>query len=105
MSVPTVTNLPDGAYLLDVREDDEWTAGHAPEATHIPLGEVPARVAELPADRQIIAVCRGGGRSGRATAFLREQGLDVYNYDGGMRAWEQRGGALVTDSGAGATVI
>jgi len=105
MNVPTVTEVPAGAFLLDVRELDEWQAGHAPDATHIPLSDVPGRVAELPADRLIVAICRVGGRSGRATAYLRAQGLDVHNYEGGMREWAGKGGELVTDSGAQPTVI
>ena len=56
--VPTVpvTEVADDTYLLDVREDDEWTAGHAPGAHHLPMMELPARLAEVP-DRP----GRGGG--------------------------------------------
>ena len=54
-----------GALLLDVREADEWDAGHAPEATWIPIGELQARVAELPRDGRIVAICRSGRRLAR----------------------------------------
>lgn len=94
MTVPTVTAVPAGAFLLDVREPDEWQAGHAPNAVHIPLAQVPGRMSELPTDRTIVAICRVGGRSARVTAFLRERGLDVRNYEGGMRAWAAAGGPM-----------
>src|ERR1700733_9608020 len=62
--------IADGAYLLDVREPDEWEAGHAPEAHHVPLGDLEARYDELPTDQVIVCVCRGGVRSARAAAAL-----------------------------------
>ena len=52
-----------GALLLDVREPDEWQAGHAPGASHVPMREVPAHLDELPTDQRILAICRSGGRS------------------------------------------
>ena len=60
--VPTtsVNELPDSAVVLDVREDDEWQAGHIDGAQHIPLGELGERVAELPKESRIVAVCRSG---------------------------------------------
>lgn len=88
--IPTVrvTDLTDDAPLLDVREPDEWAAGHAPGALHIPLGEVPARLDELPeTDEPLPVVCRSGGRSSRAVQWLAQQGFDVVNVEGGMRAW------------------
>ena len=48
--------LPSGVVLLDVREEDEWSAGHAPEAMHIPMGEVPGRLGEIPAEAQLLVV-------------------------------------------------
>jgi rhodanese-related sulfurtransferase len=103
MSVPqvSVTELPDDAVILDVRELDEWEAGHAPEAVHIPLSELPQRLGELPdTDEGTLAVvCRSGGRSSRAVAWLSQQGFDVANLDGGMRAWLGAGKQLVADSG------
>jgi rhodanese-related sulfurtransferase len=94
-----------GALLLDVRELDEWQAGHAADAHFIPLGEVEARAGELPRDRRIVAICRSGARSARATMFLRAQGLDVANLTGGMRAWSTAGLDVVTDDGSAGTVI
>jgi rhodanese-related sulfurtransferase len=102
MHVPTVNanEVPDDAYLLDVREDDEWVAGHAPKAAHVPMMEIPARVGELPDDRDIVVVCRVGGRSAQVVAFLRQQGFErVSNLDGGMLAWRAVGRSVVTDKG------
>src|SRR4249920_2809399 len=60
----------DGAVLVDVREPDEWSAGHAADAIHIPLAQLTEHVAELPADREIITVCRSGRRSATAATLL-----------------------------------
>jgi rhodanese-related sulfurtransferase len=104
MSIPQVpvSDVHDDAVLLDVREQDEWDAGHAPGAVHIPLGELPSRLGELPdTDAGTLAVaCRGGGRSSRAVAWLSQQGFDVANLDGGMKAWQGAGKQLVADSGS-----
>ncbi|HVV13520.1 rhodanese-like domain-containing protein [Amycolatopsis sp.] len=91
----SVTELPAGSLtLLDVREDDEWAAGHAPGAVHIPLGELPGRVeelAKLPEDQPIYVVCRSGGRSARATAWLNASGWEAVNVAGGMKSWHAEG--------------
>ena len=97
--------LDAGAVLLDVREVDEWQAGHAPDAQFIPLGELVARAGELTRDRRVVAVCRSGARSERATRFLRGQGFDAVNLTGGMRAWAAAGLALVNDDGGPGAVI
>ena len=94
-----------GALLLDVREPDEWQAGHAAAAVFVPLGEVAARVGELPRDRSVVVICRSGARSARATAFLRAQGVDAVNLAGGMRAWATAGFDVVTDAGGPGRVI
>ncbi len=88
-----------GALLLDVREPDEWTAGHAPEAEHLPMGHIAESRERLPTDRTILAVCRSGGRSARVTAALVSWGYDVVNVAGGMQAWAAHGFAVVTDEG------
>lgn len=77
------------ALLIDVREDDEWTAGHAPAALHIPLGRLPQT--RLPADRPVLAICRSGNRSATAAALLLARGVDARNVAGGMRAWQAAG--------------
>jgi rhodanese-related sulfurtransferase len=83
--------VPPGTVLLDVREQDEWDAGHAPQAVHIPLGDLPERVGELPEGDRVVVVCRSGARSARATAWLVQGGYDAVNLDGGMLDWERAG--------------
>jgi rhodanese-related sulfurtransferase len=93
-----VSELPDDAVLVDVREADEWAAGHAPNAIHIPLAELPARLDELPeTDDTVAVVCRMGGRSARAVQWLVQQGFDVANVEGGMLEWERAGKRLAAD--------
>lgn len=80
------------AVLIDVREQDEWAAGHVAGATHIPLAELPTRLAEVPRDQPILLFCRSGNRSGKATAFLRRQGYaQAANVEGGIIAWQGAG--------------
>ncbi len=100
MTVPDLpAELPDGVTLLDVREPDEWAAGHAPQAVHIPMGELAGRLEDLPADDEVYVVCRSGGRSARVTAFLNANGWDAKNVDGGMQSWHAAGRAMTADSG------
>ncbi len=89
-----------GAFLLDVREDDEWTAGHAPQAVHVAMGSVSDRIDEIPSDRTVVCICRIGGRSGAVATALSGAGYDVRNVDGGMLAWEAAGYTVVDGSGA-----
>jgi rhodanese-related sulfurtransferase len=98
-AVPAVgmTDLPTDAVLLDVREDDEWTAGHAPDATHVPMNEVPGRITDLPDGDPLYVICRSGGRSGRVVAFLAQQGIQAVNVDGGMQAWAAAGRPMVSE--------
>lgn len=92
----------DGALVLDVRRDDEWRAGHVPDAAHIPLDQLATRAGEVPTDCRVVAVCRSGARSGQATRALRGAGLDVVNLDGGLQAWSRQGGDIVrADGGQG----
>ena len=87
------------AVLVDVRQSDEYDAGHAPMATLIPLAELPDHVDELPRDALIVCVCRSGGRSRRGAMFLAEQGFDVVNVEGGMLAWVAADLPLESDTG------
>jgi rhodanese-related sulfurtransferase len=91
--------VKEGAHLLDVREDEEWQAGHAPAARHLPMGQLSARLAEVPTDRTVVCVCRVGGRSGAVASALMAEGYDVRNLAGGMLAWEAVGLPVVTDDG------
>ena len=101
MSVPTVgvADVPADAPLLDVREADEWAAGHAPTARHLPMSELTGRLDELPEDDPVYVVCRSGGRSARVVAYLANQGYPAVNVDGGMQAWSAQGREVVADAG------
>jgi len=92
--------LADGAVLLDVREPGEWRAGHAPQAILIPMGDVRARLDELPQARRIVVVCRSGGRSAAITGALRASGYDAVNLTGGMCAWTAAGLPVAADADA-----
>jgi rhodanese-related sulfurtransferase len=94
-----------GALMVDVREDDEWAAGHAPVAAHLPMGQVIDRMGELPTDRTIVCMCRAGGRSGSVALHLAGSGYDVRNIAGGMQAWEALGLPVVDAAGAPGRVI
>jgi rhodanese-related sulfurtransferase len=87
------------SWLLDVREQDEWEAGHSAVAHHIPMGELEARAGELPTDQHIAVVCRSGHRSSIATQALLRGGFAASNVTGGMHAWSEMGGDVVTDDG------
>ncbi len=91
------------AVLLDVREPDEWAAGHATAAIHVPLGRL--TVDAVPPDRPIVAVCRSGHRSGQAADALRGAGFDARNLAGGMQAWAQAGLPVLRADGSPGTVI
>lgn len=81
----------EGAVLLDVREDDEWTEVHAPEAMHVPMSRLGAQVDELPRDRTIACICHVGGRSAVVADALSGAGFSIVNVAGGMDAWESAG--------------
>lgn len=100
-STPTVdvAALPGDAYLVDVREDDEWQAGHAPDAVHVPLSELVARIEEVPADRDVYVICKVGGRSEQAVRYLNQSGRTTVNVSGGMLAWHAAGRPMVSEAG------
>jgi rhodanese-related sulfurtransferase len=85
------------AYLIDVREDDEWLAGHAPGAVHLPMIELPDRLDEVPRDRDVVVVCRSGHRSAEVVSFLIVRGIgNVRNLADGMLGWAAAGRPLVS---------
>lgn len=87
-----------GAFVLDVREPDEWNQVHIPGATLIPLGQLASRVDELPKDQEIVVVCHSGNRSAQGRDILLSAGFDqVTSMAGGMTRWEAAG--LETTSG------
>jgi rhodanese-related sulfurtransferase len=79
--------LQSGATLIDVREPDEYTAGHVPGAVLVPLASVPAMLDRFSSDSTNYVICKSGARSYRACEFLVEQGLDAVNVEGGTMAW------------------
>lgn len=104
----SVADLPADATLLDVREDDEWAAGHVRDATHIPMGDVAARLDDVPEASDgspLYVICRSGGRSARVTQFLNANGWEAVNVAGGMQSWASAGRPMVADGGGPARVI
>lgn len=75
-------------YVIDVREDDEVAQGTIPGVQHVALGTIPERLNELDKSKSYIVVCRAGGRSAQACAYLEAQGFDVTNFEGGMMAYD-----------------
>lgn len=97
--------VAEGATILDVRENSEWNAGHAPGAVHIPLSQVAAQAGRrLPKGRRVVVVCRSGARARGATKTLAGLGIDAVLLRGGMRAWESAGGRVVTKGNRPGTV-
>ncbi len=91
--------------LLDVRNADEWEAGHAPGAKWVPLRELEGARFQLPINRRIVCVCRSGARSARATAELVQMGFQAANMAGGMKAWAAQGLPVVKDDGTPGDII
>ncbi len=108
--LPTITiaELPSDAFILDVREDEEWAAGHAETAVHVPMNSVPNRVSyepEVLGEGTIYVMCKMGGRSAQVTAWLLQNGRDAVNIAGGMHAWADAGRPVVSDTGAAGFVL
>jgi rhodanese-related sulfurtransferase len=95
----------DYSVLLDVRNADEWEAGHAPGARWVPLGELENARMRIPINRRVVCVCRSGARSARATETLKQWGFDAVNMAGGMKAWAAEGLPVVRDDGTPGAVI
>jgi rhodanese-related sulfurtransferase len=85
------TAIAENVFVLDVREDWEFEAGHVPTAHHMPLNSVAERFTELPKDQKLWIICQGGRRSMTAADFLEAQGFDVVSVAGGTGAWIESG--------------
>lgn len=86
----------EGIYVLDVRTQEEWDTFHAPEATLIPLDELPNRINEVPKGQEIVVVCRSGNRSQVGRDILKDAGYSqVTSMDGGMVAWSNAGYPII----------
>lgn len=108
--VPTIKGaaarelVSNGAVLLDVRENTEWNAGHAPEAAHLPLGRITEASKKVRNGKQVVVVCRSGNRSRSGAKTLISMGYDAVSLSGGMRAWAAAGGKVVDRSGRAVSV-
>jgi rhodanese-related sulfurtransferase len=90
-----VDAVDNGAFMLDVREDDEWAAGHAAAAIHIPMSVIAGRTAEIPTDVTVVCVCHVGARATAVADALNRAGWTAVNMAGGMDAWESAGLPIV----------
>ncbi|MEY2582956.1 MAG: hypothetical protein QOE09_2805 [Ilumatobacteraceae bacterium] len=79
--------LQAGAQLVDVREQDEYEAGHVPGAVLVPLATVPDSLDSFNADGPTYVICKSGSRSYRACEFLADHGIEAINVEGGTMAW------------------
>ena len=93
-----------GVPLVDVRETDEWDAGHAPQAVLLPLSTLGEHLDDVPEGDEVLVVCRSGVRSARVVAALRQRGVPAVDVVGGMLAWRDAEGELTADEGREATV-
>lgn len=75
--------------LIDVREEDEVASGMIPGAQHIPMGQIPQQTGALPADKEIVFICRSGSRSQRVCEYLQQFGIRGTNLSGGMIEWNE----------------
>ena len=84
-------------FFVDVREPSEWAEAHIPYATLIPLGELTARLPEIPKDKNIVVVCHSGNRSAVGRDLLLKSGFaNVTSMAGGMSTWQAKGFPVVT---------
>ena len=90
----------EGALVVDVREPDEYAAGHIPGVTLMPLGVVPVRAHELPTDQPVYVVCRSGARSAQAAEAMDKVGIDARSVAGGTAGWAESGRPVETGGGA-----
>ncbi|MFL6161871.1 MAG: rhodanese-like domain-containing protein [Jatrophihabitantaceae bacterium] len=102
---PTIEKdqIAPGQRIVDVREDDEWAAGHIEGAVHVPLDQLANRMlhepGELLTDQPLVVTCKGGGRASRAVAWLNRNGFEAVILAGGMRRWHASGWPMVSDTG------
>jgi len=82
-----LTESADDYFLLDVREDFEYDISQLAGSIHIPMNQIPKRLAEVNADKKVVVICHHGMRSGQVAYFLDEQGITCFNLTGGIDAW------------------
>ena len=98
------TRCPKGSRWSTSASPWSGSYGHIEGAIHIPLGELPDRLDEVP-EGQTLVVCKVGARSAQAVGWLAQQGRDVVNLDGGLLDWEAAGRALVSETGQPPQVV
>jgi rhodanese-related sulfurtransferase len=86
--------IRDGAVLVDVREDSEWNAGHAPQALHIRLADISTASGQLVPGKPVVVMCASGIRSRAAAEQLRAIGFAATSLNGGLAAWRAAGGPV-----------
>lgn len=89
----------DAVQVVDVRYPNEWAAGRIEGAQHVPVDDLADRADELDRGRPVVTVCRSGERSGWAAGWLRDEGFDAENLEGGMLAWAAAGLVYRADGG------
>ncbi len=94
-----------GSILIDVREDDEWIAGHHSKAVHIAMGTISDKLDFFDKKNNYIVVCRSGARSAKVTKFLINEGFDASNLDGGMKSFSQISDKIVNSEGQKGQII
>ncbi|GAA1489242.1 rhodanese-like domain-containing protein [Brachybacterium sacelli] len=100
------TAVPEGAHLIDVREQSEWDAGHAPSAQHLPASTLLENLEKLPEDDEdLYIVCRTGGRSSQVAQWLTANGFDAINVGGGMDQWFEAGLPIEADGDGEAFIL
>jgi rhodanese-related sulfurtransferase len=103
--------VDEGAQLVDVRADHEWSTGHIAGARHVPLAELPQRTEEFAKDKPVVVYCRGGNRSSMAAAALGEAGYEAVKLSEGIVGWDGEGLPLepqdgyVAESGEAAAIL
>jgi rhodanese-related sulfurtransferase len=103
--------VEEGAQLVDVRAEHEWSAGHIGGAKHLPLAELAERTGEIDKDRPVVLYCRGGNRSTMATDALTDAGFDAVKLSEGIVGWDEADlplepdGGYVAESGQAAAIL
>ena len=105
MDAQTAFQRRDEVVFVDVREPYEWDAGHIDGSLHIPIMQIQERTDEVPSDRTIVVVCQIGQRSDLVARFLRDNGYEAHNLEGGMSVWQAQGLPFVTSGGTPGDIV